>query len=186
MTPMTYADFTLETAVAAFGLTATYRPLFPALAPVEPPAWLTATLARAKVKGYTRRNEKARSEFFIAPVLSAVDELSGDSLSIYSGQAMSVDPARGLAGECDFILGGDPAAVFLQAPLLTVVEAKRADIDLGTGQAVAQSVAARLFNESAGQPSTTMHGCVATGTEWQFLRLDREVVTFDPVRYSIS
>jgi hypothetical protein len=52
-----------------------------------------------------------------------------------------------------------------------MVEAKKNDIENGLGQCVAQMVAARLFNERAGPPSPTVHGCVTSGEVWQFLRL---------------
>lgn len=181
---MTYADFTsLESALEAFGLTATYRPLFLGLRPVEPPADMAGTFAWGGGKPAVRRNEKGRSEFLIAPVIAAVDVLAGGSLTVYSGQALNVDPVRGLAGECDFVVGGDAAAVVLQAPLLTVVEAKKADIDLGTGQAVAQMVAVREYNQRAGRPTPVVGGCVTTGTSWQFLQLDGPVVAFEPRRF---
>ena len=78
------------------------------------------------------------------------------------------------------------SAVVVQAPLLTVVEAKKADIDLGTGQAVAQMVAARESNRRAGRPTPTVHGCVTTGISWQFLRLDGDVLAFEPRRFQSS
>lgn len=182
---MTYADFTtLESALAAFGLTASARPLFPGLHPVAPPGWLTAQFAHHGP--FARRNEKGRSEFLIAPILLAAKSLSGDGFGLYTGQPLNVDPARGLAGECDFILGDDPAAVVLQSPLLTVVEAKKADIDLGTGQALAQMVAAREYNERAGRPTPVACGCVSTGAEWQFMRLDGTALAYEPQPYPVA
>lgn len=160
---MTYADFTLETAVATFGLTETTRPLFPGLRPVEPPGWLTAQFAHHGP--FARRNEKGRSEYLIAPVLLAARALSGDGFGLYTGQAFNVDPPAGLAGECDFLIGDDPAATLLRAPLLAVVEAEKGDVDLGAGQAVSQMVAARRFNEQAGRPTPVLFGCVSTGVE---------------------
>ncbi len=140
---------------------------------------------RQLTRPYSTRNEKSRSEFLIAPTLAGVDELSGGCVTLYSGQQLIVDPPAGLSGECDFLFGGDAGAVVLQAPLLAVVEAKRADIDLGTGQAVAQMVAVRQYNERAGRPTTTVSGCVTTGEDWQFLRLHGTVVAFDTRRYFI-
>ena len=108
-------------------------------------------------------SEKARSEFLVAPILLAARELTGNALAIYSGQRLDVDPAKGLLGECDFILARTDPVPRLRAPLLTVVEAKKNDIEGGLGQCVAQMVAARLFNERAGDTTTRVFGCVTTG-----------------------
>ena len=181
---MTYADFTLESAQAAFGLTAVARPLFPFRSLAAP--WQLGPLAWAAGKVALRRNEKSRSEFFIAPVLGAVDVLAGGSLTVYSGLMLSVDAARGLTGECDFILGGDPFGVVVTAPLLTVVEAKRGDVDEGTGQAVAQMVATREFNDRAGRPTPVVFGCVSSGLEWQFMRLAGSTLDYEPMPIPLS
>ena len=58
-----------------------------------------------------------------------------------------VDAGRGLQGECDFILALTEPVPRLRAPLVTVVEAKKNDIEAGLGQCVAQMVAARDYNE---------------------------------------
>ena len=40
-------------------------------------------------------------------------------------------------------------------------------------------VAARLFNEREGKSDTEIYGAVTTGTNWQFLKLDGNVVRVD-------
>jgi hypothetical protein len=61
----------------------------------------------------------------------------------------------------------------MRAPILAVVEAKKADIELGLGQCAAQMVAARRFNERAGGAAAgRIYGCVTSGEVWQFVRLD--------------
>jgi len=111
-------------------------------------------------------------------LLAARDSAIGP-LSIYSGQRLDVDPARSLVGECDFILASTPPIPRLKAPLLTVLEAKRADIELGLGQCAAQMVAARLFNERAGGVEKPLFGCITTGEIWQFLRLEESEILLD-------
>ncbi len=86
-------------------------------------------------------SEKARSEFVVAPILLAAREMSRETLTIYSGQRLDVDPERGLQGECDFILALSAPLPRLRAPLLIIVEAKKNDIEAGLGQCVAQMVA---------------------------------------------
>ena len=98
-------------------------------------------------------------------------EVSGNRFSIYSGHRLDVDPAQGLIGECDFILSASEPVLPLQAPIATVVEAKKNDIEGGLGECVAQMVAADRFNESSGRSGAPVFGCVTTGEAWQFARL---------------
>jgi hypothetical protein len=177
---MAYSDFTLETAVERLGLTILPEDLFPALAPQAPPGWLVELLARGHTLPQT--TEKARSELIVVPILLAARELTAGDCTIHSGPTFNVDPAQGLTGECDFILSRGPSLPIVQAPVVTLVEAKRGDIELGLGQCAAQMVAARIFNERHGQADRRVYGCVTSGTEWQFLRLSRNQLSYDPTR----
>ena len=176
---MSYSDFTLESVEAAFGLTARRGVLFPSLATVAVPNWLVDTLKRGRAS-IALVSEKARSEILVVPILLATRELVTGELAIFSGQRLDVDPARGLTGECDFILARTDAVPRLRAPLITILEAKKGDVEAGLGQCVAQMVGARLFNERAGEPPRPLYGCVTTGDDWQFLRLDAATVLIHP------
>jgi hypothetical protein len=180
---MVYTDFTLETAEATLDVTSQPGDLFPALAPVPVPPWLQESLARGMELALL--SEKARSEFVVAPILLVARELSRGAVAIYSGQRLDVDASRGLQGECDFILALSPPVPRLRAPLVTIVEAKKHDIEAGLGQCIAQMVAARLFNERAGQHLPALFGCVTTGEAWQFLRLEGDTVTINRTRFYI-
>lgn len=173
---MPYPDFTLESAEARFAVVAVPGDLFPNLAPLSVPDWLRDLLARGQAVA-ALVSEKARSEFLVAPVLLACRDLVSGDLSIYSGQRLDVDAELGLTGECDYILALTPPVPRLRAPLVTVLEAKRGDIELGLGQCVAQMVGARLFNEQAGCAPRPVFGVVTTGESWQFLRLEGPTVT---------
>ncbi len=105
---------------------------------------------------------------------------------IYSGQRLDIQPERGLVGECDFILARTPPVPVLRAPIVTIVVAKKNDIEAGLGQCVAQMVGARLFNERTGKVGQPLFGCVTTGEDWQFLELQAEVVAIDRRRYYID
>jgi hypothetical protein len=131
-------------------------------------------------------SEKARSEFIVGPILLACRELAGGALAIFSGQRLDVDPARGLQVECDFILALTDPVPRLRAPLVTVVEAKKSDVEAGLGQCVAQMVAARDYNECEGAQLAMLHGCVTTGEAWQFLQLASADVTIDRGRLYID
>src|SRR5205807_2439021 len=74
----------------------------------------------------------------------------------------------------------------LRAPLVTVVEAKKNDIEAGLGQCVAQMVAARDYNEREGAGLPALYGCVTTGEAWQFLCLTGADVAVDRGRLYID
>ncbi len=181
---MAYTDFTLDSVEAELGVSQRPGPIFPALPDTIPPPWLTDQLARGMELALV--SEKARSEFIVAPILLAVRELTGGRVSILSGQRLDVDPLRRLSGECDFLLSLSDPLPRLRPPLLTVLEAKRNDIEAGLGQCAAQLVAAQLFNERAGQPGRPVFGCVTTGDVWQFLRLDGQELVIDSSRRYIN
>jgi hypothetical protein len=181
---MAYTDFTLETAEAELGVTASPGVLFGQLPPLPVPAWLQDLLARGMRLALV--SEKARSEFIVAPILLAAREQADERVAILSGQRLDVDASRRLVGECDFILALSEPVPRLRAPLLTVVEAKKNDIEAGLGQCVAQMVAAQIYNERAGQPMPAVYGCVTTGEDWQFLRLAGTAVTIGQGRLYID
>ena len=177
---MAFSEFTLESALGSLGVSVREADLFPdfalAVVPVWLPDWLTRGTRLALI------SEKARSEFIVVPILLAAREGSGDQLAIFSGQRLDVDPAEGLTGECDFILALGPSVPPLRAPLATIVEAKKNDVEAGLGQCVAQMVAAQRFNQAARRPDFPVHGCVTTGETWQFLRLDKQTALIDSQR----
>ncbi len=181
---MAYTDFTLDTLDSALGITAQLADLFPNLTPVAVPTWLREMLGRGLRQALL--SEKARSEFLVVPILLATQELSLKPVSIYSGQRLDVDAQQGLVGECDFILAAAPPLPALRAPVLTVLEAERNDIESGISQCMAQMVGARLFNERSGKSCPEMYGCVTSGETWQFLRLEGAIVGINQVRYYID
>jgi len=181
---MAFKNFDLDSIRTDLGLTLTPTTLFPVVAPAAVPDWLTDTLARAR-RVIRARSEKARSETVVTPVLIAAAECGSPPITLHSGERLDVDPTRGLNGEADYILARSPPVPYLVAPLLGVVEAKKADIDLGLGQCVAQMEAARLFNLKA-ENDIIVYGCVTTGELWQFLRHDITTIAFDMNRYAIQ
>ncbi len=46
-------------------------------------------------------------------------------------------------------------------------------------------VAAQRFNQAKEQPITTVYGCVSSGTQWRFLKLEGQTVTIDLVDYPL-
>ena len=181
---MAYNEFTLESAEAELGIRAEPGEMFPGLKPLPVPNWLQELLARGMHLALV--SEKARSEFIVAPMLLALRDLSGARVSILSGQRLDVDPVRRLQGECDFILALSEPVPRLRSPILTIVEAKKNDIEAGLGQCMAEMVAAQIYNERAGQSLPAICGCVTTGEAWQFLRLIGTTVTIDQGKFYID
>ena len=181
---MAYSDFTLQSLEAAFGVTTQVAALFSEARPATVPGWLRDQLDRGLRLPLV--SEKARSELIVMPVLLACRELVPEPVAIFSGSRLDVSPAEGLSGECDFLLARTPPVPEVRAPLLSVVEAKKNDVEAGLGQCVAQLIGARLFNERAGRPIVPLHGCVTTGEVWQFLRLEGPLATLDARRYYLD
>lgn len=181
---MPYSEFTLEKVIAELEISIKEDVLFPELQPLDGPVWLNQLLSQQTQLALI--SEKARSEFIIGPILLACRELSKEQLSIFSGQRLDVDPTRGLTGECDFILSLSPAVPPLRAPILTVVEAKKNDVESGLGQCIAEMVAAAEFNQAANRNHKTIYGCITTGEVWQFLRLSQSTAWIDAQRYYLN
>jgi hypothetical protein len=182
---MAYTEFTLESVESAFGLISRPGELFPELTPIPVPEWLQDYLSRGQQVA-ALVSEKARSEFLVAPILMASHDLTTAELTIYSGQRLDVDPSRGLVGECDYILALTPPVPRLRAPLVTVLEAKKGDLESSLGQCAAQMMGAWIFNERAGQGRLHVYGCVTSGEVWQFLRLQGSEITIDRVRFFLD
>ncbi len=181
---MSYGDFTLNEVLSQFSLRANRAPLFGSIAPLTPGTWLLDWMARAKSQPLI--NEKTRSEMIIAPVLFHGRDFVGENFGLYSGIELNADPAAGLKGVCDFVVGGAPPLPELQAPLLVVVEAKRGDIEAATGQCAAQMLGARAFNTHWKSEVPAVYGCITTGTDWQFLRLAGNALTIDSDQYFLT
>jgi hypothetical protein len=176
---MAYSDFTLEQVLDRFGITELNQALFENIQPLTISEWLKETLAIGQDFGLRSGSEKARSEFIVVPILLELAHRNPNQFAIYSGKNLDVDREKGLNGECDFVLSKGETTRVIQAPVFSLVEAKKHDIDLGLGQCAAQMVGASLFNQQKGQPFTAIFGCVTTGEVWQFLKLENQSLIID-------
>jgi hypothetical protein len=181
---MAYANFTLADLKSRFGLTAVTAPLFRQVSALDPGEWLTRALDRAGA--IARFSEKSRSERLIAPVLDRIADFLDGRYACFSGAELNVDATQGLNGECDFLLSRESPVPSLQAPVMVVVEAKLGNITAALPQCVAQMLGARLYNEQAGRPTPRLHGCVTTGDDWFFCRLDGNALTTDADVYTLA
>jgi hypothetical protein len=129
--------------------------------------------------------EKARSELIIAPVLLEIRKIFGKRISFFSGIELNVDKERDLTGFCDFIISKSPEQLFLNAPVITVVEAKNENIMSGLGQCAAEMIASKIFNEQDGTDLSKIYGVVTSGNIWKFMKLEDNRIYIDSDDYSI-
>ncbi len=181
---MAYADFDLKRAVHTFGLTEDRNTdLFSGVEPIEPTDFLRAWLDELAPIALGVNSEKARSELIIAPILVEAKRHAGSAVNVLPGVTFEVDKEQGLAGFCDFLIVRSPEIYYVQGPILAVVEAKREDLVSGLGQCVAEMVAIRLFNEREGTPIPAVFGCVTSGSNWRFLKLEGSTLFIDRPEY---
>lgn len=184
---MAYSDFTLKVACRDFGLTVDDEADLHRDSPEVAPGPLLADQLEDGIPLATAINtEKARSEFIVAPILAEVRRRTGRRISLFSGVEFDVAPELGLKGYCDFLVADSPVQLYIEAPVLAVVEAKNDNINSGLGQCVAEMVGSRMFNEREGKGPSIIHGAVTTGSLWKFLRLEGSVVSIDEAEYAIE
>ncbi|MFN4254736.1 MAG: hypothetical protein ACK4Q5_07000 [Saprospiraceae bacterium] len=169
-----------------FGLTEKNVQLFPELPHAEPTDHLKVSLQRVKNSKIAYFSEKSRSEALVFPILLEVQILNHEKFAVYSGAVIDADKERGLNGECDFVLSKGEQSIELDAPFFCLVEAKDNDIDLGVPQCIAQMLGARIFNEQEGKPLPVIYGCVTTGEQWLFLKLEGDTIFIDNTRYPLE
>lgn len=183
---MAYSDFTLKKVKQAFNLTIVEKPTFlPVIAPVVPSPFLSQFLDKYLFLALAINTEKARSELLICPILLEIKEILSQEISLFSGTDFTVDAASGLNGICDFLISRSPEQLFIEAPALIVVEAKREDLNAGLGQCIAEAIAIQKFNEQNQKQVPVIYGAVTTGDRWKFIQLEQQTVTIALKEYSI-
>ena len=184
---MAYNDFTLEALKEQFGLkTDEQGDYFARATPLPVSDKLRHHLGEYVPLAIAIGTEKARSELVITPVLLEVREQLAHAVSFFSGVEFNPDPERGLCGVCDYLFSLSPEQLTIEAPVVTIVEAKNENLRQGINQCVAEMVAAQVFNRARGSAIETVYGAVTTGTNWLFLRLTGSVVFVDRSEYYIS
>jgi hypothetical protein len=184
---MSYSDFTLDKVRKTFNLTIADKiDIFASIPEIECSALLTEILKENIPLALASNTEKSRSEMIITPILIAIRKYLNNQISLFSGIDFTVEPVQGLSGNCDFIISRSPELLILNAPVITIVEAKKENINAGLGQCVAEMVAAKLFNEREGNNIQTIYGTVTTGTNWRFLKLYEQIVEIDLTEYYIN
>jgi hypothetical protein len=181
---MAFSDFDLRTAVHKFGLTEDQSTdLFVDVEPLEPSDFLRGWLNELAPIALGINSEQSRREYITSPVLVEAMRRAGTIVHVLPGVTLDVDKEKGLAGFCDYLMARSPQIYYVQAPILAVVEAKKEDLIAGLGQCAAEMVAIQLFNERDGTPLPAVFGCVTSGSNWRFLKLEGSRLFIDRVEY---
>lgn len=184
---MSYSNFSIETLKERFDLTIKQEhELYCDIEAVGVSHLLKETLKENYPLAIAIHTEKARSEMIVAPVLIEVRRQLNHQISLFSGVEFNVDRKKDLKGVCDFLFCLSPEQLIINAPVVTIVEAKNDNLKAGIPQCIAEMEAARLFNVRKENNISTIYGIVTTGTSWQFLRLSNQVVEIDPLDYHIN
>ncbi|NEP45172.1 MAG: hypothetical protein F6K35_40510 [Okeania sp. SIO2H7] len=184
---MPYSQFTVEDVVTQFDITLVEKAgIFADIPEVKISEFLEKILEYNVPLALAVASEKARSEMIIAPILIELKQQLSDKISLFSGKEFTVDIERGLNGFCDFLISLSAEQIFINAPVITLVEAKNDNIDSGLGQCMAEMVGAQLFNMRKGREIKTIYGTVTTGSIWKFLKLEGQVIEIDLQEYYLS
>ena len=178
---MAYSNFKLKDIERLAHLNEVVTSLFKDVMPLQPSSWLKETLEKSS--HLFPKSEKSRSELLIMPLLLEILHHNNYSFTIFSGENLDADIEKGLNGECDFILSQGEKSYTIQSPIFALVEAKQNIIENSLGQCVAQMVGAKIFNETDGKIVNTIYGCVTNGTDWQFLKLENNIIYIDDKLY---
>jgi len=184
---MAYSDFTLKKVKSDFNLkTIENKPLFSDVAEIEISDHLHKILKRNVPLALSINTEKARSELIIINILLELKDKFSEKISFFSGIDFTVDKERGLNGFCDYIISHSPEQLYLDVPIMTIVEAKNENVINGIGQCIAEMLAAKIYNEKENTPIPCIYGAVTTGDEWRFIKLINELAYIDNTSYYIN
>ncbi len=183
---MSYSQFTIDKVKQDFGLKTIERVRFlPNSVEIIPDSQRLQNILEDLPWAIAVDTEKARSEVIINPVLLEVRRIFNQQISVFSGEEFNVDASIGLNGVCDFLISRSPEQLTIEAPAILIVEAKKSDLKSGIGQCISEMVAAQIFNQAKEKSINTIYGCITSGTQWRFLKLEAQTVTIDLTDYPL-
>jgi len=184
---MPYSKFTLDELKQKFNIILTgSKGKFNNLPEVAPSQFILEALEEYLPLAVAIGSEKARSELIVAPILVAMKKHLNKQISLFSGIEFNVDIELGLNGFCDFIISNSTQQFFIESPVIALVEAKNDNLKSALAQCMAEMVAAQIFNQRQDNEISKIYGVITTGTVWQFLELEGEVVVLDLQEYSVE
>lgn len=184
---MAYSNFTLRDVQKIFQLNIREEMgLFTSIAPVPISESLALLLSENIPLAVSINTEKARSELIVVNILLELRRLFQRQISLFSGVDFTVDKERGLNGYCDFLMSQSPEQLFVNIPVVAIVEAKNDNIMSELGQCAAEMVAAQIFNQREERDLPAIYGSVTTGIGWIFLKLAAGQLSIDLKEYGIE
>ncbi|NEQ97972.1 MAG: hypothetical protein F6K30_14845 [Cyanothece sp. SIO2G6] len=184
---MAYSDFTLSKLKEGFQIVMEEKSnIFPNIREETISDYLRDTLEENIPLALAIHTEKARSEMIVTPILIELRKVLNRRISLFSGVDFNVDKEKGLNGVCDYIISLSDEQLYLNSPVISIVEAKNDNIKSGLAQCAAEMVAAKIFNEQQSNPIRTIYGVVTTGSIWKFLKLDGPTLYIDIKEYYLE
>jgi hypothetical protein len=182
MNPKSYSKYKYEDLIN-LGIQVKRTELFGKITDSKPSDYLLETLSfNSQLPMAT---EKAKCELIISPILNEVVRKNLKKLTYFSGYNFDVDEKNGLKGFCDYLISAIYDSPMIEAPIISIIEAKNDNFELGIPQCIATMYAAQIFNERKGKEQKSVYGAVSIGTEWQFLKLEKMIAYQDTEYYSI-
>ena len=182
---MSYSDFDLKKIKSVFNITIVENTdLFLNTPEIQISDLLKQLLNQNVPLALAIATEKASSELIIINILLELKRLCG--IALFSGIEFNVDKELGLNGSVDFIISLSSEQLFLEAPVIALVEAKNEKIVSGLGQCIAEMLAAQRYNQQDNKIVPIIYGIVTTGQTWKFLKLIDQTVYIDIADYYIN
>ena len=121
-----------------------------------------------------RSNEFYASENLVSPVLRAVWRKYMTEINMWTHQAIKYD--ADLSGVPDFMFTNLDKKQYeiMSYPIITSVEAKAENFVEGWSQCIVQMLACQKINN---KPNMIIFGIVTTGKQWEFGKLEGNIIT---------
>lgn len=183
---MAYSDFkTLSQINKELGIIIrSANKLYTNIEPVVLTPWFRDTMQIAYTKAIRINTESSRQALIVDPVLLELTQHI--QISFFLGNTFNVDTDKGLTGNPDGIITKSDNELYITAPVIVLVEAKKSDLGSGWAQCIAEMEAAKIFNEQQETPLSTIYGVVTDGVLWQFLSLQNNIATIDSAFYNFD
>lgn len=184
---MPYSQFTIEQIKSSFGIRLSEQVgIFGNIPEASYSNFLSETLDYNIPLALAINSEKSRSELIVMPILIELRKQLSNQIGLFSGKDFTVDSQKGLNGFCDFLISKSPEQLIIEAPVITIVEAKNDNIETGLGQCMAEMIAAQLFNHQKGNEVQKVYGVITTGSLWKFMQLEDQTITIDLSEYFLG
>jgi hypothetical protein len=185
---MTLQEISLQSVVERFGLeVVSTKGRFDTVAPVGGVSWLLTHLLTENVPLAAMMNtEKARAELITANVLAEVRRQIPEKISLFSGITLEGETAESLSRCHDFLISLSTEQMVVRKPIITVVDAARANLPAAWGACCLQLLSAQRFNNKRRNEIPRIYGAVTSGTKWMFGFLEATTLTVDLQEYEID